>query len=175
MTMSTLPSARPAIVAACAAGATKRDSRRTSSGKAANRCENVPVVLGGEDGRRDEDRDLLAVLDRLERGPQRHLGLAVADVADDEPVHRPDQLHVGLDLGAGARSWSIVSSYGKDASISACHGLSGPNAWPRASAREAYSARSSSARSSTALRTRCLARSHSVPPSFESAGRSPPE
>ena len=60
------------------------------------------VVLGGEDGRRDEDRDLLAVLDRLERGPQGDLGLAVADVADDEPVHRPAGLHVELDLGGGA-------------------------------------------------------------------------
>ena len=67
---------------------------------------------------------------------------------------------------AAARSWSIVSSYGNDASISACHGVSGANAWPRASARDAYSASSSSARSSTALRTRCLARSHSVPPSL---------
>ena len=67
---------------------------------------------------------------------------------------------------AAARSWSIVSSYGNDASISDCHGLSGANEWPRASARDAYSASSSSARSSTALRTRCLARSHSVPPSL---------
>ena len=67
---------------------------------------------------------------------------------------------------AAARSWSSVSSYGKDASISDCHGVSGANAWPRASAREAYSASSSSARSSTALRTRCLVRSHSVPPSL---------
>ena len=41
MTMSTVPSARPAIVAACADGGTNRDSSRTSSGNAANRCENV--------------------------------------------------------------------------------------------------------------------------------------
>ena len=31
---------------------------------------------------------------------------------------------------AAARSWSIVSSYGKDASISDCHGVSGAKAWP---------------------------------------------
>ena len=31
---------------------------------------------------------------------------------------------------AAARSWSIVSSYGNDASISACQGVSGANAWP---------------------------------------------
>ena len=88
-------------MAACSLADTNRDSRRTSSGNAANRWLNVRVVLRGEDRRRDEDRDLLAVLDRLERGPQRDLGLAVADVADDEPVHRPDALHVGLDLGYG--------------------------------------------------------------------------
>ncbi len=74
-----------------------------------------------------------------------------------------------------ARSWSTVSSYGNDASISACHGVSGAKACPCAEARAAYSASSSSARSVTALRTRCLVRSHSVPPSFESDGRSAPE
>jgi hypothetical protein len=61
------------------------------------------LVLRGQDGRRDEDRDLLAVLGRLERGPQRDLGLAVPDVADDQPVHRPARLHVGLDLFRGAQ------------------------------------------------------------------------
>ncbi len=73
-----------------------------------------------------------------------------------------------------ARSWSGVSSYGKLASISACHGVSAANAWPGAFARAAYSASSSSARSATALRTRCFVFSHSVPPSFESWGCSAP-
>ena len=61
------------------------------------------VVLRREDGRRHEHRDLLAVLRRLECRAQGHLGLAVADVADHEPVHRPLLLHVGLDLGGGAQ------------------------------------------------------------------------
>ena len=60
------------------------------------------VVLGGEDRRRHEDGHLLAVLGGLEHGPQRDLGLAVADIADDEPVHGLLLLHVGLDLGRGA-------------------------------------------------------------------------
>ena len=60
------------------------------------------MVLRREDGRRDEHRDLLAVLGRLECGADRDLGLAVPDVADDEPVHRPDRLHVVLDLDGGA-------------------------------------------------------------------------
>ena len=61
------------------------------------------VVLRRQDGRGHEHRHLLAVLGRLERGAQRDLGLAVADVADDQPVHRPHALHVGLDLGGGAQ------------------------------------------------------------------------
>ena len=41
MTMSTVPSASPAMVVAWVAAGTNRDSSRTSSGNAANRCENV--------------------------------------------------------------------------------------------------------------------------------------
>ena len=55
-------------------------------------------VLLREHRRRHEHRDLLAVLDGLEGGAQRDLGLAVADVADHEAVHRPAAEHVGLDL-----------------------------------------------------------------------------
>ena len=51
-----------------------------------------PVVLLGEDGRGREEEDLLAVGRRLERRAQRDLGLPVADVAADEPVHRPSAL-----------------------------------------------------------------------------------
>ncbi len=39
----------------------------------------------------------------LNAARERDLGLAVADVADDEPVHRPGQLHVGLDLRGRAQ------------------------------------------------------------------------
>ena len=55
-------------------------------------------MLAREQRRRHEDGDLLAVLHRLERGAQRDLGLAVADVAADEAVHRDRPLHVGLDV-----------------------------------------------------------------------------
>ena len=55
-------------------------------------------VLPHQQRRRHEHRDLLAVLHRLERGAHRDLGLAVADVARDEPVHRDRPLHVGLHL-----------------------------------------------------------------------------
>ena len=48
-----------------------------------------------------QDRHLLAVLDGLEGGAHGDLGLAVADVAAHEPVHRLGLLHVGLDLVDG--------------------------------------------------------------------------
>ena len=50
-------------------------------------AEGVPVLLG-EDRRRHEHQHLLPVHRDRERRAQRHLGLAEADVAADEPVHR---------------------------------------------------------------------------------------
>jgi hypothetical protein len=52
------------------------------------------AVLLREDRRRHEHGNLLAVLHRLERGADRHLGLAVAHVAADQPVHGRGGLHV---------------------------------------------------------------------------------
>ena len=49
--------------------------------------EDLKVLFGEQRGRH-EDRHLLAVGDRDERGAQRHFGLAESDVAADEPVHR---------------------------------------------------------------------------------------
>ena len=46
------------------------------------------AVLTGEQRGGCEDGDLLAVLDRFERGTDRDLGLAEPDVAADEAVHR---------------------------------------------------------------------------------------
>ena len=61
------------------------------------------VVLLDEQRGRHQDGDLLAVLDRLERGPDGDLGLAVADVAADDPVHRHDAFHVVLDVVDGGQ------------------------------------------------------------------------
>jgi len=57
------------------------------------------VVLLDQQRRGHQDGDLLAVHDRLEGCPDGDLGLAVADVAADQPVHRHDPLHIGLDFG----------------------------------------------------------------------------
>ena len=63
-------------------------------------AERAKMLLG-EHGRRHQHGDLLAVVDRLERGPDRQFGLAVADVAADQAIHGPGALHVALDLGRG--------------------------------------------------------------------------
>ena len=57
------------------------------------------LVLLAEDRRRHEHRDLPARVDRLERGADRDLGLAEADIAADEAIHRPRALHVALGRG----------------------------------------------------------------------------
>jgi hypothetical protein len=68
--------------------------RLDADGEAGEPLGEAAQVLLGEDRGRHEHRHLLAVLHRLERGADRDLGLAVADVAADQPVHRPDRLHV---------------------------------------------------------------------------------
>ncbi len=51
-------------------------------------------VLQGQHGGRHQHRHLTPVVDRLERRPQRDLGLAEADIADDEAVHRLGRLQI---------------------------------------------------------------------------------
>ena len=58
-------------------------------------AEGVPVLLR-ENGGRDEHQHLASVEGDRERGAQRDLGLAEADVAADEPVHRARRLEVLL-------------------------------------------------------------------------------
>ncbi len=54
-------------------------------------------MLLGQNRRRHQHHHLLALRRRLVRGAQRDLGLAVADVTADQPIHRTLGLHVGLD------------------------------------------------------------------------------
>ena len=61
------------------------------------------VMLPGQDGGGDQHGALLAVQYALKDGPQRHLGLAEAHVAAQQPVHRLRGLHVMLDLGDAAQ------------------------------------------------------------------------
>ena len=67
------------------------------NGNSAIRGGEAAVVLLGEDRGRHQHGDLLAGVDGLERRPDGDLGLAVADVAADQPVHRLALGHVALD------------------------------------------------------------------------------
>ncbi len=76
-------------------GAQPRDHLDSERGVGEALAEGAEVLLG-EDRGRHQHHHLGAVGGRLVRGAQRDLGLAVADVAADQPVHRPLGLHVGL-------------------------------------------------------------------------------
>ena len=83
-------------------------------------------VLGDQQRRRHQDRDLLAVLDGLERRAHGDLGLAVAHVAADQAVHRHRLRACRTSTSSTVVSWSGVSVKGKASSSSRCHGVSGP-------------------------------------------------
>ena len=97
MTMSIEPSARPARMSRVSLGVQKRDSAAIGERELGHPGPERAQVLLGQDRGGHEHGHLVAGVDRLEGGPHRQLGLAVADVAAQQPVHRPRLLHVGLD------------------------------------------------------------------------------
>ena len=81
--------------------------------------EGLEVLLGQQRGRR-EYRDLLAVGHRDEGGAQRDFGLAEADVAADQPVHRLARAHVadhGIDRGELVGRFLEAEAVGKSFEI----------------------------------------------------------
>ena len=66
-------------------------------------------MLLGEDGGRDEQRDLATALNGFEGGADGDLGFPEADVAADEAIHGPGFLHVGFGVGDG---FELVSRLG---------------------------------------------------------------
>ena len=131
MTQSTSPDSMPSMTFLACAGGEEAAEHLDADRVAGEAVGERVAVLRRQQRRRGEDGDLLAVLDRLERGPDRDLGLAEADVAAHEAVHRVRPLHVGLDVVIATR-WSGVSTNGNASSISCCHGVSWPNAKPSA-------------------------------------------
>ena len=132
-------------------------------------------MLGGEQRRGDEHRDLLAVLHRLERGAQRHLGLPEPDVAADEAVHRASAPPCRRLTSSMACAWSGVSSNGNASSISRCQTVSGLRTRSRGSRGAAGTGRRAPGRSRgsrPAPATSC-ARSRRRPSCAASASRHP--
>ena len=101
MTTSTVPSARPAIVSFASLSRLEPAERPQVHGEPGEALLEGLEVLLHEQRRRHEHGDLLAVLDGLERGAHGDLGLAEADVAREQAVHRDRPLHVGLHLVDG--------------------------------------------------------------------------
>ena len=93
----------PRRVSSCSFFVWKRDSAAHRDRVARHaRLEGAEVLLR-EHRRRAEDRDLLAGHGDAERRADRDLGLAEADVAADEAVHRPRGLEVLVHVVDGAR------------------------------------------------------------------------
>src|SRR5690349_14737852 len=57
-----------------------------------------PPMLLGQHGRRHENRNLVAGINRLKRRSNRQLSLSESDITAQQPVHRPRRLHITLDL-----------------------------------------------------------------------------
>ena len=82
---------------------TSRDSSPMRIGKPCEALAEGAEVLAAEQGRRHHHRHLPAVHGGDEGGAQRHLGLAEADVAADQPVGRPAAAEVLQHVADGAR------------------------------------------------------------------------
>ena len=144
-------------------------------GKLGHARGEAAMVLLGEDGGGHEHGDLLAGVDGLEGRADGDLGLAVADVAADQAVHRLALGHVALDgldgrelvgrLLVGERRLELghpVAVLGRDRRI------------PAGCARWAWMSISSCARSTTASATRFFRFSQVDEPIFESVGSALP-
>ena len=67
-------------------------------------------MLAREQRGRHDHGDLFALQRDGKGRPQRHLGLAEADVAADQPIHRAADLEILQRVDWIAPSWSSVSS-----------------------------------------------------------------
>ena len=173
ITQSTSPSRRPASTCLAWAAVRNRDSTSTRIGYPANRSANVlPCWLASS-----------VVGASTATCLPSWIALNAARIATSV-LPNPTSPHSSRSIGNGrsmsdlmstiAVRWSGVSTNGKASSISRCHGVSCPKAWPSALTRFWYSTTSSWAISRTADLTRPLALAKSLPPSRCSVGASPP-
>ncbi len=133
------------------------------------------VVLLGQEGGRAQYRHLLAIEHRLEGGPDRHLGLAVADIAEDQPVHGPvlsSMSSLTSDDGGQLVGRLLVREGGLHLALPG-RVLAGRRARRRPPVARC-SATTCSATAATARRTRARVSAQSLPPMREIRGSSPP-
>jgi hypothetical protein len=132
--------------------------------------EGLEMLLGEQRGRA-EDHHLLLVGDGDERGAQRDLGLAEADVAAHQAVHRLAGGHVGDHrFDRGGLVGRLLEAEAVGESLQVCCLME--KECPRRAARLAYSASSSAAVSRTCFAARALALSHWPLPSLCSGASS---
>ena len=91
---STLPAWKPASAVLTSAGGRNRETISTRDREIAETLPEGRRVLLGEHRCRHQHQHLAPAGDRLQRRPHGDLGLAEADVAAYQPVHRPVALHV---------------------------------------------------------------------------------
>ncbi len=89
MTISIVPSAMPFLTRGELGGADQPGGLADIERQAAKTVDEGLEMLAGEERRRHHDGDLAAVHGGDEGGAERHFRLAEADVAADQPVHRP--------------------------------------------------------------------------------------
>ena len=145
------------------------------SGRARSRCVKVRTCCSASTFVGTRTADLPPGADDLEERPQRHLGLAVADVAAQQAVHRLRRSRGRRRTAARrGRPGRACRGTGRPSTNSRCQSASGGKGGVCAlQAGGLGRPAAPRARSSTAAATFCLRFPHSVPPSFESRGARP--
>ena len=101
-TMSTVPSARPLSVAVTSLPERKRETSAIFTGHLAKRSTSVWKCCSASSVVGARKATCRPPVTAMKAARKRHLGLAEADVAADQPVHRPRRDHVldhGMDGG----------------------------------------------------------------------------
>ncbi len=93
ITISTVPRLMPSRVACASLALTKRDSGPHLDREAAKPFGEAFVMLARQQRRRRDHRHLHARHGRDKGRAHRHLGLAKADIAANQPVHRRSAVH----------------------------------------------------------------------------------
>ena len=89
-----LPSASPATASYCSFWREEPGQRRDPDRDRSHSARGTSGRAGSRAGSSARAWRPACRPDRLERGPDRELGLAEPDVAADQPVHRDPRLHV---------------------------------------------------------------------------------